>query len=259
LFSPLLPRAILAPLTPAPRARAAAERVGHFLFRTRNVLFPAAFAAVLLLFPPPATPRGGAWIAAGLALTALGQGLRVLTIGFRYVKRGGKQGRIFARALVTDGVFAHCRNPMYAGNLLAVFGLLTLAGNPKGLALGGALFLLAYLSIVLAEETYLEGQFGEEYRGYCARVPRFLPRLRGAVATLRPMPFDWRRVVSKEHGTLYLNLMLAVSILAYAARRAGDLDRCLAPLAAVAALGTIGYVLARVAKKRTAWLRPEGA
>ncbi len=230
------------------------ERAGHFLFRTRNLLFPAAFLAVVAIFPPPRVrPHADAETAIGLALLAAGQGLRVLTIGFRYIKRGGKDGRIFAQGLVTGGVFAHCRNPMYEGNLLAVFGLLAIAGNPIGLAAGVALFLLAYTAIVLAEETYLAGRFGDEYRDYRARVPRFLPRLRGMMATLKPLPFDWRRVVAKEHGTLYLNLMLALGVLAYAGHRAGGI--AVPPLAAVAALGTIGYLAARVAKKKTTWLR----
>jgi len=59
-------------------------------------------------------------------------------------------------------------------SLLAVFGLLVTAGNPYGLAAGGALFLLAYMAIILAEETYLTGRFADEYRDYCARVPRLL-------------------------------------------------------------------------------------
>lgn len=248
-------RAILGRLTSAALVRASLERAGHSLFRTRNALFPAAFVGVVLSFPPPPAPSRIGWVATGLSLLLLGQALRVTTIGFAYIKRGGKGGRIYAKGLVTGGIFAHCRNPMYAGNLLAVLGLLTLAGNPFGLAVGGVLFLLAYLSIVLAEETYLEGQFGDEYRAYRARVPRFLPRLRGIVATLKPLAFDWRKVVAKEHGTIYLNLMLAVGILAYAAHRRGGLDRRLPLLIAVAGVGTIGYALARVAKKRTTWLR----
>jgi len=234
------------------------EAAGHFLFRTRNALFPAAFLAAVLLFPPPATPRNPAWLTAGLVLLALGQAIRVVTIGLRYIKRGGKAGRIFAHGLVTDGVFGHSRNPMYVGNLLALLGLLTLAGNPWAVGIGGAFFLLAYLSITLAEETYLEGRFGDAYREYCKSVPRFLPRWKGLGATLRA-PFDWRKVVSKEHGTLYLNVMLASATLAYGALRAGDLDRWVLPLSAVAVVATAGYALARVAKKKTTWLRPEGA
>jgi hypothetical protein len=135
-----------------------------------------------------------------------------------------------------------------------VLGLLVLAGNATGLAVGAAFFAIAYTSILLAEETYLQGRFGDEYRAYCARVPRLVPRLRGLVTTLRPLAFDWRKVVAKEHGTLYLNLMLATGILALSAQRGGRLDPTWPALASIALLGTAGYVVARIAKKRTTWL-----
>jgi len=231
------------------------ERVGHVLFRTRNALFPALFLATVALLPPPRErPHLPAEIAVGLALLLMGQTLRVVTIGFAYIKRGGKGGRIYASGLVTGGLFAHCRNPMYAGNLLAVSGLLVLAGNPCGLAAGAAFFLLAYASVILAEETYLAQRFGDDYRRYCERVPRLLPRFRGLLATLRPLAFDGKKVVSKEHGTLYLNLMLATGILAYGAHRAGRLGSSWPLLASITGLGTIGYLAARFAKKRTSWL-----
>ena len=248
-------------MTPlASRLRASLQRTGHFLFRTRNFLFPAVFLALLVLFPPPRErPHAGLEIAIGLALVVAGQGVRVVTIGFAYVKRGGKRGRIYAGDLVTEGIFSHCRNPMYLGNLFVVFGAFVMAGNPLGLAAGGSLFLFAYAAIVLAEEDYLRGRFGEAYHDYCARVPRFLPRLRGLAATLRPLPFDGRKIIAKEHGTIYLNLMLAVGLLAYGAFRGSDaeLRRKMPALVAIAVFGTLAYALARVAKKRTEWLRPK--
>jgi protein-S-isoprenylcysteine O-methyltransferase Ste14 len=233
-------------------------RAGHVLFRVRNALFPIVFAAVLLLFPPP-VEGGAAWVAAGLALLVAGQAIRVLTIGFVYIKRGGKDGRVYAPGLVTGGIFAHCRNPMYLGNLLLVLGYLTLAGNPFGLLAGAAFFLFAYGAIIAAEEGYLRGRFGEEYRAYCARVPRLLPRLRGLRATLGPLAFDWRKVLAKEYGTLYLTLVLTLGIVAWRLLRAGGSDGLRAHLPAlsgVAAAGTVAYAAARLLKKRGAWRRP---
>jgi protein-S-isoprenylcysteine O-methyltransferase Ste14 len=232
-------------------------RAGHVLFRVRNALFPVAFAALLLVFPPPAGGEGaGAWVAAGLVLVVAGQLIRVLTIGFLYIKRGGKDGRVYAPGLVTGGIFAHCRNPMYLGNLLLVLGYLALAGNPYGLLAGAAFFTFAYAAIIAAEEGYLLGRFGEEYRAYCARVPRLLPRLRGLRATLRPLAFDWKKVAAKEYGTLYLTLMLSLAIVSYRSLRSDGLWAHLPALLAVAAAGTVAYVAARVLKKRGAWRRP---
>nr|WP_272506436.1 PEMT/PEM2 methyltransferase family protein [Salinibacter ruber] len=75
--------------------------------------------------------------------------------------------------LVTDGPFAVSRNPGYVGDLILIAGyvLLTdsgLAGIVGGI--GAVWFLLA----PLAEEPWLEEQYGESYRRYRQRWPRFL-------------------------------------------------------------------------------------
>ena len=46
----------------------------------------------------------------------------MLTIGYEYIVRGGRQGKVYAEDLVQGGVFAHSRNPLYLGNLLIIVG-----------------------------------------------------------------------------------------------------------------------------------------
>jgi len=65
----------------------------------------------------------------GLAMIILGQGLRILAIGLSYIVRGGRMRRIYAENLVTDGLFSHCRNPLYVGNILIVMGFVFVSGN----------------------------------------------------------------------------------------------------------------------------------
>ncbi len=38
---------------------------------------------------------------------------------------------------------------------------------------------LAHVSVVFVEEPELQRRFGRAYEDYCARVPRWFPRLRG--------------------------------------------------------------------------------
>ena len=65
------------------------------------------------------------------------------------------------------------------------------------------LFTLAYRSIVAAEENYLAGRFGDVYRAYCARVPRFRITTAGLAQTVSGFEFDWRRLLRKEYGTTF--------------------------------------------------------
>jgi protein-S-isoprenylcysteine O-methyltransferase Ste14 len=81
-----------------------------------------------------------------------------------------------AHRLAITGIYARMRHPQYVAFVLIMFGfllqwptLLTLAMFPV------LVFMYAYLS--RREEADMEAQFGEEYRQYAARTPRFLPRL----------------------------------------------------------------------------------
>jgi protein-S-isoprenylcysteine O-methyltransferase Ste14 len=61
--------------------------------------------------------------ALGVVVLAGGLALRSLVVGLAYIKRGGKGKKVYADALVTDGIFAHSRNPLYLGNILILCGL----------------------------------------------------------------------------------------------------------------------------------------
>ena len=68
----------------------------------------------------------------GIAVALLGETVRLLTIGFEYIHRGGKDGRVYAGRLVKGGVFGLVRNPMYIGNALIASGMTMYLGAPLG-------------------------------------------------------------------------------------------------------------------------------
>ena len=79
-----------------------------------------------------------------------------------------------SRKLVTDGPYRFTRNPMYLGMACLYIGIMFAFGLLWGL-LWLPLVVLAVDRLVIArEEPYLEQTFGEEYRGYKARVRRWL-------------------------------------------------------------------------------------
>jgi protein-S-isoprenylcysteine O-methyltransferase Ste14 len=184
----------------APQRASALVRAGNFWFHWRNTLFPFAFLLVFLpgprLFESPVTAA-----ILGFAVAGLGQFVRAFTIGFKYVIRGGRNRRVYAEDLVTDGLYRHVRNPMYVGNLLILFGV-AFASNSWGCVLVAVpLFLFIYSAIVAAEEDFLRNKFGAAFDAFCRDVPRWIPRLTGLGETLGGMQFHWRRVVVKEYGT----------------------------------------------------------
>ena len=183
----------------------ALQRAGAFLFHYRGLVIPALLAT-LLVFGKPADALRDATVAraftiAGIAVALLGQLLRLFVVGFAYIKRGGKNRRIYADDLVTEGVYAHVRNPMYVGNFLILVGLSIVYGAPLGFVVGVPALGFVYFAIVVSEEAYLREKFGAAYDAYTRDVNRFVPRLRGFGATLEGSRYDWRKALRKEYGT----------------------------------------------------------
>jgi protein-S-isoprenylcysteine O-methyltransferase Ste14 len=134
-------------------------------------VFAAAFG-----FPSVSTqvffdPMVSAWIGAvfclaGLVLMAwslisFGQSFRV-GIDQEYPDR-----------LITTGVFAISRNPIYVAFAVVLLGQFLIFPNwILLLYLGGAIGL--FHRQVLREEDYLKGHYGKEYTEYCNRVRRYV-------------------------------------------------------------------------------------
>ena len=76
--------------------------------------------------------------------------------------------------LVTEGPFAVSRNPGYLGDLLLIVGYVILTDSRLA-AVVGAVGAVWFLLAPLAEEPWLEEQYGDAYRRYRDRVPRWVP------------------------------------------------------------------------------------
>ncbi len=181
---------------------------GRWVFPKRLwVGLAVAVAALEWLVPVPLFAAGyrgqhalALWfIGAGLALRAWAAGCA-----------GGhtRSAQIEAPRLVVGGPYAHVRNPIYFGTLGLGFGMALLIGDPLALGLAAAALGLLYLAIVPAEETFLAQQFGDDYRRYCASVPRLVPRL-------SPWPegeqrtFRWRATWGEAGILLWMVLIYA--------------------------------------------------
>lgn len=176
--------------------------IGNFAFRFRNYLFPLALPLVLL--PGPRIFDEYWWAALlGLLVALAGQSVRGMTIALKYIIRGGRDRRVYAEDLVTDGLYAHCRNPMYVGNILMISGVAITSNSWWCVAIVIPLFTFLYLAIIAAEQAYLERRFGDAFRAYCRDVPALLPRFRGLAGTIGRMEFHWRRLLVKEYGTVF--------------------------------------------------------
>jgi protein-S-isoprenylcysteine O-methyltransferase Ste14 len=76
-------------------------------------------------------------------------------------------------ALVTSGVYALTRNPMYVGVILASVGVALFFGRPLMLLAPLCVFIITNWVLIPFEEAKMRRQFGEIYDAYTRRVRRW--------------------------------------------------------------------------------------
>ena len=111
---------------------------------------------------------------AGIALVVIGLALSIAVM------------HVFGRAgtpvppyrpttrFVSAGPYRYTRNPDYIGQTLLYVGIALTANSWWPLVLLPLVLLAVQYGVVRREERYLEAKFGQEYRDYVARVPRWL-------------------------------------------------------------------------------------
>ena len=79
--------------------------------------------------------------------------------------------------IIREGPYSVTRNPLYVFSMIGAAGIGAMTGSMIVAAGFAVLTWLAFRSVTLVEEEYLERTFGEPYRRYMREVPRFLPRI----------------------------------------------------------------------------------
>ncbi len=180
---------------------------GQWLFRRRSVM--PAFLAVALLpaldsfqFIQNCHVRQIYWELGCLTISLFGLFVRGLTVAFI---REGSSGRELstprADRLNTSGLYSVVRNPLYFGNMLIWFGIVSMLHQWW---LSGLILLISYIyhrTIIVAEEAYLASRFGSAYLEWRQRTPAFIPDLRGW--TPPELPFLAVMVLRREYSGLF--------------------------------------------------------
>lgn len=108
-------------------------------------------------------------------------GVPVLLDSFaRFAIQGlGTPAPVFpTRHLVVQGLYRYVRNPMYVAVVTVVLGQALFFGSLRLLEYGAIVWLFFHLFVLAYEEPTLRSTFGDQYKTFCANVPRWIPRTR---------------------------------------------------------------------------------
>lgn len=119
-----------------------------------------------------------AFRAVGGALAMLG-GVGLLDSFRRFAVEGlGTPAPVLqTRRLIITGFYRHVRNPMYLAVVSAILGQALIFGCFALLVYAALVWLLCHIFVLSYEEPKLRALFRADYDLFCARVPRWIPRL----------------------------------------------------------------------------------
>jgi protein-S-isoprenylcysteine O-methyltransferase Ste14 len=125
--------------------------------------------------------RTGINAVAGCCLIVLGFALFVWSA--RNLAHGVTINASEPSTLVVSGPYRHVRHPLYVAVALVFIGVWVFYGRWALTDIGFLLLaaLLAHIAVVRYEEIATRKRVGRAYDLYCARVPRWLPRLSPAI------------------------------------------------------------------------------
>jgi protein-S-isoprenylcysteine O-methyltransferase Ste14 len=97
----------------------------------------------------------------------------VLMVVFSMPFLGRRSFGIEVGGLRTSGLYRYSRNPQLVGGFIFIVGYAMLWPSWTG-ALWASMWLVIAHLMVRGEEVHLENVFGDKYRDYCVRTPRYL-------------------------------------------------------------------------------------
>lgn len=109
-------------------------------------------------------------------------GVLLIIFGIVFWARANFESKIFKNIehnnLVTSGVYAYVRNPIYTAISMICIGILLCEGNLWLLILPFIFWALMTILLKITEEKWLTELYGEEYIVYCKKVNRCIPALK---------------------------------------------------------------------------------
>jgi protein-S-isoprenylcysteine O-methyltransferase Ste14 len=137
-------------------------------------LFGGAAAPIATLAGlPTATATAVRWIGVVVTLAGMAATLAAQTNMGASWRVGVDAGE--RTELVTAGLFAHVRNPVFTAMAITATGLALTVPNGVSLLVLAVLIAAIQLQVRVVEEPYLKAMHSPEYTAYAARTGRFIP------------------------------------------------------------------------------------
>ena len=135
------------------------------------------------------------WLIAGSLLIITGEIIRIWSAAC--IGTTGRSFDLDVKKLQTSGPYAYVRNPIYLANFIWITGYAVIAKMFFLIPYFIFLLIILYCNFIPYEEKYLEETFGEEYRQYCKKVNRLIPKFKRYVSNEKAA-YDIKKALINE-------------------------------------------------------------
>lgn len=132
--------------------------------KKKSLRIPIGFLAGFL-FIWRAEPTVASYVA-GTVIIILGELIRFISSGTLKKFEG----------VTRNGMYRYTRNPLYIGSFLLGTGACVMGLDPLFSTVFFVFYIILYSRVILREEKYLVGRYGDDYMQYLQEVPRLIPR-----------------------------------------------------------------------------------
>ena len=166
-----------------------------------------------------------------------------------------------ADTLNTKGIYSVVRHPLYLANYLIWAGILVYSMNVFAFIMVSLVYWIYYERIMMAEEAFLRGKFGDEFEEWASRVPAFLPKC--SLYEGGMLEFSWKTFIRREYATL-MSVLVSYTVLDHILYYLTDLSQpypeacrlqpAVRPTLYIAIAYAILALLIKLIKHKTHWL-----
>ncbi len=148
------------------------KELSNKIFKYRSYT-PLPFLLLMMVFQEATVTS----LSVGFIIVLVGEFFRLWGVSYAGSETRTTGGGVGGTYLVVSGPFAHVRNPLYFGNMVIYIGIgvMSMALYPYLLIFAAIFFYFQYYTIIRDEEQFLENKFGEKYKDYYSKVPRWIP------------------------------------------------------------------------------------
>jgi len=152
----------------------------------------------------------------GFLIALCGELIRIWSVSYAGSETRTTSG-VGGTYLVTQGPYGIVRNPLYIGNILIYtgIGIMSYSFFPWLQLFGLLFFSFQYYCIILREEEFLSGKFGDAFKKFTASVNRFLPGFSGVPEEIRSqLSLNVKAGIISEKRSIQAFLISALIIVA---------------------------------------------